>query len=137
MREIKFRGMRVDTKEWVYGYYVMIRDGETGKKYSCISLSYDHNSFDWHEVIPETVGQFVREDMHQGKKTSFFDGDIVLVSIPYDERLYEAEIFYDASMCAFRARVKKDNGSYIDNLTVLNVRQVIGNVHDNKELNKE
>jgi uncharacterized phage protein (TIGR01671 family) len=55
MRTIKFRGKRVDNGEWVYGYYVFRPDGN--------HLIYwqpfeDATQNTYHEVIPETVGQF-------------------------------------------------------------------------------
>jgi len=36
----------------------MVCNGKTLKRYPCIVVSYDHNTFDWHEVIPNSVGQF-------------------------------------------------------------------------------
>lgn len=57
-RENLYRGKRVDNGEWAEGSLVMVCDGETLKRYPCIVISYNHDTFDWEEVIPETVGQF-------------------------------------------------------------------------------
>lgn len=69
MREIKFRGQRVDTKEWVYGYYIGYseihgkasiycrHEDESGaiRPSGCSGLIEEII-----EVIPETVGQFAQ-----------------------------------------------------------------------------
>lgn len=62
MREIKFRGKRLDNGEWVYGYYVAEHDE---KHYIMHDASYSY----W-QVDPETVGQY-------SGYNDFFEGDIV------------------------------------------------------------
>lgn len=74
-REIIFRGKKIDTKEWVYGNLVMVCNGETLKRYPCIVISYNHDAFDWHEVIPETVGQYT--GVNDKNKDKIFEGDII------------------------------------------------------------
>lgn len=124
MREILFRGKRVDNGEWVEGslihqtkfygdpvdHYHILYDGE-------FHIDYYGSA----EVIPETVGQFTGLLDKNGKK--IFEGDIV--------RLY----------CGIR-------GTYV--MHILDIRhgfrpfenrvteiEVIGNIHDNPELLKE
>jgi uncharacterized phage protein (TIGR01671 family) len=58
MREIKFRGKRVDNREWVYGNLVMVKDAENSKYHPEIVSSQNVDTFTWDEVIPETVGQY-------------------------------------------------------------------------------
>lgn len=85
-REIKFRGLRIDGEGWVNGSLVMVCDGETLKRYPCIVISYNHDTFDWIEVISESVGQFIGlqdkngVDIFQGDKLQDSSGRIMIVS---------------------------------------------------------
>lgn len=97
MRDIKFRGKRIDNGEWVYGSYHYIKGkGELrqnkwggGSEYSSINfdshlifeprlpdtMGWDiKDSFRHHAVIPESVGQFI--DMQDKNKIDIYDGDI-------------------------------------------------------------
>ena len=54
MKEIKFRGKRKDTGEWVYGYFT--RNDESGRCY-ITTQSKTGGAYPW-EVDPATVGQY-------------------------------------------------------------------------------
>ena len=74
MREIKFRGKRVDNGEWTYGYYFKTFeiDIERNEPYE---LHYIVIGRDYVQVVPESVGQFIGLiDKH---KISIYEGDIV------------------------------------------------------------
>ena len=119
MREIKFRGKRVDTKEWVYGYYFM---GFTGIPY--ILVLHDHllRMTEFYEVIPETVGQFT--GLKDCNSKEIFEGDIVLIEghgigvIRYisDEALFAVDFL------SHLLRLNDTTSGYIE---------VMGNVQDN------
>jgi uncharacterized phage protein (TIGR01671 family) len=72
-REILFKGKRIDNKEWVEGSLVMVCNGETLKRYPCIVISYNHDTFDWHEVDTKTVSQFINQKDKNNRK--IFEGD--------------------------------------------------------------
>ena len=137
MREILFRGKRVDNGEWVEGSLLKGKKGDADcaiivpeKELQAIGLDfcgecnrpYD-KSF---EVFPETVGQFTGLTDKNGKK--IFEGDIIRSN---SERGY---IEYYPNDCAFD--VVDDHGFYWLISEMSNI-EVIGNIHDNPELLEE
>ena len=69
MREIKFRGKRVDNGEWVYGYYYHDQRFKNGHSCQDVYIIRDELDQDF-EVGPATVGQFT-------KLRGIYEGDIV------------------------------------------------------------
>lgn len=122
MKEILFRGKRVDSDEWGYGYAVKGND----KKYqmfiaSSIGVGFFTGGIIAYEVIPETVGQFTGLTDKNGKK--IFEGDIV--ESPHGTQGF---IEWQNEECAFLVNIG-DDWQTMDDCPY----EVIGNIYDNKE----
>ncbi|MDF2815717.1 MAG: hypothetical protein K0Q81_1917 [Paenibacillus sp.] len=76
MRDTKYRGIRIDNKEWVYGYLI-------GKNVIVGEIvEWDSEYFNtefWRKVDPETVGQY---NNYFGLE--FHDGDIISIACDCD-----------------------------------------------------
>ena len=125
MREIKFRGKRVDNGEWVYG----------GVEQNSIAIIYDDTlPYDNENLVyKETVGQFTGLSDKNGKE--IYEGDIL------DRRFYQrGYVVYEngAFRKALLGGIKSNNWKACP-LSEVGLRdwQIIGNIHDNPELLKE
>lgn len=143
MREILFRGKRLDNGEWIYGYYAKLPHPITAflKDY-IVEVKFDETDVvgetDYVLVNPKTVGQFTGLLDNNGKK--IFGDDIV----NFYEVLGQKEITKP-----FKGVVKYGNGYYY--VEYINERNqkgkwnlsscwhlvVVGNIHENGELYRE
>lgn len=146
MREILFRGKRIDKGEWTEGYLFK----QWNRTFLLWGMTGDIPNMT--EVIPETVGQFTGLTDKNGKK--IFEGDIV--KITYNDRLtrrlekedyesymkefclVEQVVFYKGAFCS---KVEIENmplyrplGFDLYAKSMLKEFEIIGNIHDNPEL---
>ena len=144
MREILFRGKRIDTKEWVYGYYMNgafpFNKGLQRQSYILTGSMKNFNGL-WVlekvRIIPETVGQYTGVEDKEGKK--IFEGDLVTFHTEYemdnDDVWYEKEPYlvkWDNEIAGFEPFYL--NGRW--RCDIVNLK-IVGNKWDNPELLEE
>lgn len=141
MREIKFRGKRLDNGEWEYGDLLQYDDGSV-----CIgvhSKNYTDDGFNvgqYHHIAPvneDTVGEYT--GLKDRKGIAIYEGDVIRSPLSED-KTRPHRIFYHTGNAAFM-------GALIDRKELCYLRldqdwiykfgkEVIGNIHDNPELLK-
>lgn len=127
MREIIFRGKRIDNGKWVEGSYIHLN---VNADFICQGRSFNSLIPIKIEVIPETVGQYAGLIDKNGKK--IFEGDIVKAyNIRGEEEgigvVHWSELFAAWHCANNKSMYGGDIASY----------EVIGNTHENHELLKE
>ena len=116
MREILFRGKRIDNGEWTEGYFFK----SWGRTFLLWGMTGD--SPNMIEVIPKTVGQYTGLTDKNG--TKIFEGDRVL-----SEYGTVGIVEWDNEECSFLVNIGGDYQMLTDSEYV-----VTSNIHDNPEL---
>ncbi|HBJ8848796.1 TPA: hypothetical protein LEN12_002067 [Listeria monocytogenes] len=132
MREIEFRGKRIDNGEWVYGNLMQFEDSATfifvDERKGASTLTYAHFIINnMHAIDEKTVGQYTVLKDKNGKK--IFEGDIVDISV-YDRLDWSSikgkVVFLNGAWLVV------DVGHFAITLkSETNEIEIIGNVHEN------
>ena len=143
MREILFRGKRIDNGTWVEGSLLKVSlNGKTAHLIfgdDFIFINKDVKALNHAFVDPATVGQYTGLTDKNGKK--IFEGDIIrhYDDNPYDGVEEKGVVFWDEEFLCFR---RTSNGGFhhgkVDTYRLSKQcdYEVIGNIHDNPELLK-
>ena len=124
MREILFRGKTAEGK-WVYGYYVVLKGAKSTYHYILTGEMTFGLNYEEHEIIPETVGQYTGLVDKNGRR--IFEGDIV----KWFSKKYTV-VYKDGRFIG-----EEEHFIGVDEYGFINLYgevEVIGNIHDNKEL---
>ncbi len=138
MREILFRGKRIDNGKWIKGFYYerlnpFTEDGHPVKYFIADVPPFAN------EIYQETIGQFTGLVDKNGKKV--FEGDILSIECYDGGSLFEpsctwhenAEVIWSQEHFGWYAKFADEELSlweYDDSKTI----EVIGNIHDDPEL---
>ena len=152
MREILFRGKRIDTGEWVYGFlyetektssynaesYILEKERLT-INYKCVEGITTHIPFV--QVTPDTVGQYTGLTDKNGKK--IFEGDIYTWKDDCGD-YHACTICFGEYFDGYAdRRATMANGFYVKTLQGETYNfagfgyseiEISGNIHDNPEL---
>lgn len=120
MREIKFRGKRIDNDKWVYGDLIHCYGADAGRIFIKTFTGL-------YEVDPTTVGEYTGLKDNNG--TEIYEDDILL-----DESGVYAVVGY--LMGTFSVDFGEGFDLQYFNEGINEICDVVGNIHDNPELLK-
>ena len=142
MREILFRGKRTDNDEWVYGWLGSLHcSNSQTKEIESVYFTEISEGFDCRlNVIVDykTVGQYTGLTDKNGVR--IFEGDICRFKRFND--VHVGKIVFNVTTASFVMWYQSIVGAYGEKathkmlLSVCDVIEVIGNIHDNPEILK-
>ncbi len=122
MREIEFRGKRIDNGEWVYGSLITAVVSKKNKNINTFIKLQDavETNLETFVVKPESIGQFTGLLDKNGNK--IFEGDILKSDI-FDSQEFTLE-FISGSFNGYTYGYLLKNEHF-------NRSEIIGNIHEN------
>ncbi len=125
MREIKFRGYDTKLKKWIYGSLIRYNYGN-----DCIVVTNEDLETKYFDTIDsDSVGEYTGLKDKNGKE--IYEGDIV-GSKEYRDKKWVVEYRTDTEYLGFLPKeIGTENISFFISWKVI---EVIGNIHENKEL---
>lgn len=137
MREILFRGKRIDNGEWQQGHNIILTEQGKGRAFIVPMGEYIEDCqtktgelilrMPQIEIVSETVGQYTGLTDKNG--TKIFEGDICQHRSYYSDNIVISVVTYTDGQ--FLALVDENSGFNLSDKL-----EVIGNIHDNSELLK-
>ena len=139
MREIKFRGKRLDNGEWIYGSLLVSHFKDDKKERYFITQFSGNYTFE-HEVDPNTVGQFTGLRDKNGR--DIWEGDIfgsgivrsvfrVPGGLAFEDNPVSFGYDHRAPVYPYSSIAEMQSVSWLSQCC-----EVIGNIHDDPELLK-
>ena len=127
MREILFRGKRIDNGEWITGDLWNMPYADLGV--SIVNFFIDTGTTGGLRVIPETIGQYTGWDDKNGVK--IFEGDILYHPIQGKRKVYYP---FSERVASYGLRMIEGKVRMASTLSEGFLYEVIGNIHDNTEV---
>lgn len=128
MREILFKGKRIDNGEWVEGNLISASDGRR-------AISETSGNWELYTCFPETICQFTGLCDKNGKR--IWENDILMAHL---DEPYPEDVTYETVEWNVAGWVGRETGStnrqYLDKFDLEHF-EVVGNIFDNKELLQE
>lgn len=134
MREILFKAKRIDSGEWVEGYYQK-RYYFLGNEEHLIFHADSYKVWEYAEIDPETLCQFTGLCDKNGNR--IWENDILMAHL---DEFYPEDTTYEIVEWGVAGLVGNETGSvdreYLGEFD-LEHYEIVGNIFDNKELLQE
>lgn len=114
MRDIKFRGIKYGTTEFIYGDFQQDKDGRCYIKEIGTAV--------WNSINPDTIGQYTGLKDKSGKE--IFEGDVIK-----NHQGSVSVLDWDKRTARFKPRSFYNRESWY-----WQQNEIIGNIHENPEL---
>lgn len=128
MREILFRGKRIDNGDWIYGDLIQNVDAVKIREHE-IELDRIAKSY---EVNPDTVGQYTGLTDKNGRK--IFEGDIIKYHDDYTPVDITFKVVYEDAGFFVRGDNTTPHLHTALSTVIAEKSRIIGCIHDNPEL---